>query len=263
MASTFSKFTFGFQVIAAGASGANSKIDFNRGGVKAATVAAGDYTADEMCAVIVTALEAADSTPVWACSFDVSTGKFTISADQAFTLLWGTGANAAADMHKLLGFDAADQASSSDACVSDTAVPTAVASSGYPSTWTLAYPDEMHTPVTAAASGAAMTGGQRQIRAVQNVADGGLVNTIYHSTSKRVEIAFYTGMSAAEWARMENFLDWIERGRRFMWQPDSTATEYVKLVLADPSQITPQFEFLTRSEVSYGRLTFIEQVSRT
>jgi hypothetical protein len=66
----------------------NARINFNRGGVKTAIIAFGTYTADELCAAIITALEAADSTPVWACSYSTSTFKFTISSDLAFLLLW-------------------------------------------------------------------------------------------------------------------------------------------------------------------------------
>lgn len=85
--------------------GFNDKIDFNRGGAKAATIAAGTYaTTASLCAAIVTALEAADATPVWACSYDSGTGKFTISSDLAFTLLCGTGANLATSAFKSLGF---------------------------------------------------------------------------------------------------------------------------------------------------------------
>lgn len=85
--------------------GFNDSIDFNRGGVLAATLTAGTYaTSADMCAAIVTALEAADATPVWACAYDSGTGKFTISSDLAFTLLCGTGANLATSAFKSLGF---------------------------------------------------------------------------------------------------------------------------------------------------------------
>lgn len=85
--------------------GFNDKIDFNRGGVLAATIAAGTYTTTaSMCAAVVAALEAADAAPVWACSYDSGTGKFTISSDLAFTLLCGTGANLATSAFKSLGF---------------------------------------------------------------------------------------------------------------------------------------------------------------
>jgi hypothetical protein len=92
--------------------GFNDKIDFNRAGVKVATVAAGTYaTGALLAAAIVTALEAADATPVWACSYSTSTFKFTISSDLAFTLLWSSGANTGTACHKELGFAVADTTS--------------------------------------------------------------------------------------------------------------------------------------------------------
>jgi hypothetical protein len=65
----------------------NDRLGFNRGGVKVAIVAPGTYaTGALLAAAIVTALEAADATPVWACSYSAVTHKFTISADLAFIL---------------------------------------------------------------------------------------------------------------------------------------------------------------------------------
>lgn len=91
--------------------GFNDKIDFNRGGVKVATVAAGVYPTGALLATaVVAALEAADATPVWACSY--AANKFTISSDLAFTLLFGTGANKDSGSHKELGFAMSDTGSS-------------------------------------------------------------------------------------------------------------------------------------------------------
>jgi hypothetical protein len=92
--------------------GFNDKIDFNRSGVKVATIAAGTYaTGALLSAAIVTALEAADATPVWACAYSGSTFKFTVSSDLAFTLLWSTGANTGTACHKELGFAVTDTGS--------------------------------------------------------------------------------------------------------------------------------------------------------
>lgn len=92
--------------------GFNDKIDFNRGGVKVATLAAGSYTTGAALAVaIVAALEAADAPPVWACAYDPATKKFTISSDLAFTLLFGSGTNIATGIGKDLGFAVADTGS--------------------------------------------------------------------------------------------------------------------------------------------------------
>jgi hypothetical protein len=92
--------------------GVNDKIDFNRGGVKVATIASATYaTGAAKAAAIVTALEAADATPVWACAYDAGTKKFTISSDLAFTLLFASGANLATSVHVDLGFATADTTS--------------------------------------------------------------------------------------------------------------------------------------------------------
>jgi hypothetical protein len=92
--------------------GLNDKIDFNRGGVKVATLTPGTYaTAALLAAEIVTQLEAVDATPVWACSYSGSTFKFTVSSDLAFTLLFGTGANLVTSAHVDLGFATADTGS--------------------------------------------------------------------------------------------------------------------------------------------------------
>jgi hypothetical protein len=91
--------------------GWNDRIDFNRGGVLVATIAAGTYaTGAAMCTAIVTALEAADATPVWACAYTAN--AFVIStAAHTFTLLFLTGTNAAAgrSIHQDLGFTSTDK----------------------------------------------------------------------------------------------------------------------------------------------------------
>lgn len=94
--------------------GDNDTIDFNRGGVKQATIAAGTYaTGSALAAAIVTALEAADATPVWACDYNVAaTDKFRISSDLAFVLLFGSGATVdTKSVHFDIGFAQADTAS--------------------------------------------------------------------------------------------------------------------------------------------------------
>ena len=94
------------------AAGFNDRIDFNRSGVKVATVAPGTYaTGAALATAVIAALEAADATPVWACTYSTSTFKFTVSSDIAFTLLWGTGANAATACRQELGFAASDTSS--------------------------------------------------------------------------------------------------------------------------------------------------------
>jgi len=92
--------------------GQNDKIDFNRGGVLAATIVSGTYaTGALLAAAIVAALEAADAAPVWACTYSGTTFKFTVSSDLAFTLLWSSGANTATACHYELGFAVTDTGS--------------------------------------------------------------------------------------------------------------------------------------------------------
>lgn len=75
--------------------GLNDRIDFDRVGVKFATITPGHYeTPAAACAAVVAALEASDSTPVWACSYNSTSHQFTISTTaHAFTLLGNSGAN--------------------------------------------------------------------------------------------------------------------------------------------------------------------------
>jgi len=93
--------------------GQNDKIDFYRDSFTlVATIATGTYaTGALLAAAIVTALEASDAGPIWACSYSGTTHKFTISADEVFTLLWLSGANTLTAPHKDLGFAVADTGS--------------------------------------------------------------------------------------------------------------------------------------------------------
>lgn len=87
--------------------GWNDRIDFTRSGAKVATVTPGTYaTAALLAAAVVAALEAADATPVWACTY--ASGTFTLSSDIAFTTQWATGPNAARSIGPDLGFAVAD-----------------------------------------------------------------------------------------------------------------------------------------------------------
>lgn len=88
----------------------NRYIDFNRGGVKVATVANGTYaTGSSLMTAIIAALEAADPTPVWAGDYNVTQpNKFTISAGTTYSLLWSSGANAYRSIGPSLGWERAD-----------------------------------------------------------------------------------------------------------------------------------------------------------
>ncbi len=99
--------------------GENDVIDFDRGGVKIAFIAAGYYATGALLAeAIRVALEAADPTPVWACTYSPSTHKFTIStAAHAFVLLFASGgAELGGNSARIdIGFAAADTASATSA----------------------------------------------------------------------------------------------------------------------------------------------------
>jgi hypothetical protein len=86
----------------------NDKLDFNRGGVKVATLTHGTYSTPAAYATMVTArLEAADATPVWLVSYNATTDKFTIEDTNLgnFNLLWQSGTNAHRSCGIDLGFD--------------------------------------------------------------------------------------------------------------------------------------------------------------
>lgn len=92
--------------------GWNDKLDFvSDGNTGAATIAAGVYSSgDQLSAAIVAALEAADSAPDWAVSYDFTNLNFTIQNSLfSLDLLFGTGANLATSVHPDLGFASTDE----------------------------------------------------------------------------------------------------------------------------------------------------------
>lgn len=91
----------------------NNYIDFVRSGTKTAVITPGYYaTGTAMAAAIVTAMEAADSTPVWECDYGVAAANtFRIRNTGAalnFDLLFLTGVNAYRSIHRSLGFSNVD-----------------------------------------------------------------------------------------------------------------------------------------------------------
>jgi hypothetical protein len=101
------RFRLGWNIV----TGFNDKIDFNRGGVKVATIAAGNYATGALLgAAIVTALTAADGATTWTCTYNAGTKIFTIGGSANFILLFATGANIATGTGKDLGFAVADTA---------------------------------------------------------------------------------------------------------------------------------------------------------
>ena len=83
-------------------------VDFNDGGVQAASVAVGFYNnPHELAAALQTAMDA-QSTDEITVSYSNVTGKFTIATDgSALSLLWDSGTNAANTIGAKLGFDIA------------------------------------------------------------------------------------------------------------------------------------------------------------
>ena len=105
------RFKIGWTIIA----GINDRIDFNRGGVKFATIAPGVYvTGASLATAIKAALEAADAPPVWDVWYNSGTNHFWISAATAFTLLFGTGANKTRSIAIDLGYTETDKTGLND-----------------------------------------------------------------------------------------------------------------------------------------------------
>jgi len=87
--------------------GYNDKLDFNDGSVKAATIAAGDYSSFETLATAVAAALNAAGSSGWTCVYNRTTRKITIDRSSGTkTLLVATGANRdAASGYVGLGYD--------------------------------------------------------------------------------------------------------------------------------------------------------------
>lgn len=261
MALSYSQWIWGFEVLDSG-SFQNNKLDFKDGvttyqGATAATLNAGVYTADEFAAEVQRATRVQTGNTNQTCTFDYATLKFTVSGAATFQLLFSTGTEAAIDCNGILGFSAAADKTGATSYLSDAVVGTA------PSTaflWIAAEPLSRNSPVTAQAAGTAALLTRRSMRTIQNITDGMTVESIYFGTLKRVQIEF-RALLASEQANMEAFLNWIVQGKRFTWQPDKTSTNCLKLVLANPGEINDDFEWLTRSETTYGTLSFYEQLS--
>lgn len=95
--------------------GVNDRIDFNRGGVKAATIAAATYyTPAALVAAVQAALTAADGAVTWTVSVNAS-GRVVVGGTSSFVLLFATGAGAATSARYVLGFGAVDTASATTA----------------------------------------------------------------------------------------------------------------------------------------------------
>lgn len=92
--------------------GINDTIDFKEDAVvRAATIAPGTYTIEDLETAVESALDAPGSA-TYSASYSASTQKFTLSGSGGsvgeIQFLWGTGGNVAKSAASLLGFDAAD-----------------------------------------------------------------------------------------------------------------------------------------------------------
>lgn len=261
---TYSQFVYGFEVFDSGDE-QNNRLGFVQNGTvyddvtnPAATLTAGVYTAQELAEAVRDAMRARAGGTANDCSFDFGTLLFTLSGTGTFSLLFGDATLKFIDCSGLLGFNDADKTLSTSYS-SDAIVGTLPSTAGL---WEMAEPNSRTTPVKAQVDGVAAKRLQREISAVQSRSDGGTVETIYRSTVKRVVIGF-KALTDTEQDEMESFLDWIEQGRRFNWQPDKTMPETLRLVLANPKEISNDFTWLTREEADYGELSFLEQLTRT
>jgi hypothetical protein len=88
----------------------NDKLEYDRGGVKTAVIAQGNYaTPALLAAAVVAALEAVDNTPEWACSYNAGTKRFAITSNLAFAPKCATGPNVGTSVHRDLGFTSTDK----------------------------------------------------------------------------------------------------------------------------------------------------------
>jgi hypothetical protein len=259
----YSQWTWGFEVFDS-ETGKNDLLDFNRGGQVLATLTPGVYTADEFASEVARALNAADVNN-YVCTFNYLTLKFHITCDASVTLNSVTGPNRARGPWGLLGFDTGALQDPSGTAIDSELI----AGQGTPDTagaWTAAEPLIYASPVSAQAlpngSGTAYSPAgltQRSIGLIQHVTHGGIVESIYVATLRKVQIAFRAIAAGTEQSKMESFLNWAVQGKRFTWQPDKTSTNGMKLMMAYPGQINNGFEWLARPEVGYGTFTFYEQ----
>ena len=265
-----------FKVLASGIQ--NNRLAFTRkpdggspttyDGATAATLNAGTYTPDALAAEVQRAMrERTGSTDLFCKFLADPTWRFAISiGDDAvpkgdLSLLFDSAQVGATDCNDLLGFSPTahntDNLNNGDTFSSDYSMVV-------PEIWIGLEPLVYASPVIAQEASAnpkyASLLSHRSMRAMQQVSDGGSIETIFISTLKSVQVGFRALLSS-EQTKMERFLNWAVMGKRFTWQPDKTSPKLLKLVLANPGQINNQFEWLTRSEIGYGTLTFYEQLN--
>ena len=260
MATVNGRFVYGWAVTTS-----NRDLPFDRGGNKDAVLAVGDYLAEEFATEVARAMNAADSGQDYTCDWDPATLKFTIdNGATAFALEFSR--NASTNAAGLLGFADSDTSSSADGHTSTDTVGNESSNTYFLTAgvrlWDPSEPIAVLSPVVAAAEGSTASKMERSIKAVQNRADGGFRETIYFSTDKRLRMQL-KWLSSAEATKAEALIDWIERGRRINYYPDRTDTaNALRLVLENPGEIIPTFSALTRPELDYAELVFVESLSR-
>lgn len=269
---SYSQFVWGFEVFDSG-SEQNNKLPFKDDGTTYfATLRAGVYTADELAAEVQYQMrEANTANNLNTCDFDYTTRKFTLTGTATsepptvFELLWDHATFASTSCAELLGFTKGDgTGTDADETGSDTYVSEAAAGEAPSSadSWAVTEPLAYTSPVTPQAIAGATTptpGTARLVGTVQNMSDGGTVESVHFTTLRAVQIAF-RALAGTDKDKMEDFLDWISLGKRFTWQPDKTTQDGMKLVLANPGMIANAYEWLARPEVGYTTLTFFEQI---
>lgn len=239
----------------------NYQLPFDRGGNKDASLRYGTYVAAEFATEVARAMNAADTGQTYGCTYSFTTRKFTVTNGAAFILEFTR--NASTNCAGLLGFDDADTASAASHASTDTV---GVTNSFFAAAgvfgWAPTDPVHATGPVVAAADGTTATLMRRIAFGIQNRFDGGQREHIHLSTDKILELTF-RWISGTERTRFEEFIAWAEKGRRFNYQPDATSTNALRLMLRDPGDSGAVHEWLTRSEISYASMTFVEALSRT
>lgn len=265
MALKYSQILYGFFVIA----GVNDKLDFKEAGnIKAATLNPGTYSAQAYAAEVQRAMRAAvgGASTTNICTWSQATLKFTLSGTAVFQLLFSsdTAANYLTSCGNLLGFHVGAGAGADDKTGAATYDSTSAAGSvnSTATLWTCVEPNDYTSPVSANAVGVAASLTQRKVFGSQAITDGSTVETIYFSSLRLITVSF-RALLLAEQTKMEAFLDWAIQGKPFIWQPDSASPNGLILIANydTVNQINNDFEWLARSETTYGRLGFFESIT--
>ncbi len=245
-----------------------------------ATLNAGTYTPAAYATEVQRAMQAASGLTTLQVAYSYVNKAFTLSYGGAgvFQLLFGTGANNATSCGTMLGFTrGGGGGNDKTGATTYTGAATGVSPSIGPNLWTGVEPLDWMSPATATADtapsgaagqiGNAATFTQRSIYGAQNTTLGAGIDSVFFGSLKRISISYNallaTG-SPSENTNMETFLNWITLMNPFAYQPNKTVDAAIRLV-ADYStvqKINSDWAWLTRAELSYGRIAFLEDTSR-